>query len=123
MTNSTKIDDRLDQPRPDVVGNTVKVEDHLGETSAVLLLPANQVPVLILGSLVMCGFRRGGCLWLRTRLDSRPRPGLGGRRARGAVGAVLEHLLLQGRGLSILLLALHGGIGTLDLGGGARAKG
>lgn len=122
MTNSTEIDDRLDQARPNVVGNTVKVEDHAGEASPILLLPTSQVPLL--GPLVLCRFRRGlgrpcpGTLCL----VSRPGPGLGGRGPNGTLGAMLEHLFLQGRRLSILLLSLHGGMRPLDLGAGGAPE-
>lgn len=116
MTNGSKIDDRLDQASPDVVGNTVEVEDHPREPSAILLLPANQVPVLILGFLVVRRVGRGGRLGFKARcLQGRPRSGLGGR-ARRTGGAVLKHLFFKRGGLSVLLLALHGSIGALGLG-------
>lgn len=68
MTNSSKVDDRLDQPRPNMVGNAIEVENHAREAGPILLLPANQVPILLLGFLILRGFGRGG---------ERLRPGTG----------------------------------------------
>lgn len=122
MTNSTEIDDRLDQACPDIVGDTVEVKNHAGEASPILLLPASQVPLL--GPLMLCRFRRG----LRRPCPrtlcvvSRPSPGLRGRGPNGTLGAVLEYLLLQRRRLPILLLSLHGGMGPLDLGTGGAPE-
>jgi hypothetical protein len=50
-TYSTKVRDSLCQLRPDIVGNTLKVEDHLGELGTMVLLPDFLLSVDILDGL------------------------------------------------------------------------
>jgi len=57
LTYSSKIHDELDELAPNVIGNTIKEEDHTREPRPVLFLPAKEVPFL--DSLILRGLGRG----------------------------------------------------------------